>query len=206
MLQEVLSHGSLALMFVVLLAGGFGVPFPEDIVLLTAGALSHRGVIRWEAALAVCASGVIAGDLILFSTAKRLGSAAVDRPMFRRLLTEKRRARITALFAKHGGKVVLFARNVAGLRAPTFVLAGMDGMPAARFLFWDALGLCVSAPLSFGLGYVFSNQLDEIRAGIVHVEHVVVLALVSAIVAHALAVVVRRAWAARESRRRTTKR
>jgi membrane protein DedA with SNARE-associated domain len=191
-MSAILSHGSLALMFVLLVAGGLGLPFPEDVVLLSAGALSHRHVVWLPYAALVCASGVLTGDYLLFSTAKRLGPRALDRPLFRRLLSVERRAQVERMFAQHGGKVVFVARHVAGLRAPTFALAGIHGMPTARFLFWDALGLCISAPAFIGLGYLFSDHLDELRRGLARAEHLIVGALVIAVVCYSAVVMMRR--------------
>lgn len=96
-LDAFLAHGSLALFFVALFATGFGFPVPEDVVLLSAGALAHRGIVPLLPAVIVCMAGVLAGDVALFTTAKRLGPAALDRPFFRRVLPPARREKLDAL-------------------------------------------------------------------------------------------------------------
>jgi membrane protein DedA with SNARE-associated domain len=171
MLDLFLRHGSLAVFFLALVAGGLGIPIPEDAVLLAAGALTHRGVVPIETAIPVCMLGVLAGDTILFTTAKRLGPAALERPFLKRLVTPARRARAEAFVEKRGGVAVFVARHVAGLRAPVFAVAAMHGMPLRKFLLWDALGLCISAPAVFALGWWSSAHVDLARRGIAHVEH-----------------------------------
>jgi membrane protein DedA with SNARE-associated domain len=64
-------------------------------------------------------------------------------------------------------------------------------MSTARFIAWDVLGLCITAPLYLGLGYAFSKHLDDIRAGVVRIEHVGVFALVAAVAVYGTVVVVR---------------
>ncbi len=56
-------------MFAVLVLAGFRLPFPEDVVLLSAGALAHRHVVSIEAAAFVCFSGVLVGDLVIYGVA-----------------------------------------------------------------------------------------------------------------------------------------
>src|SRR5690606_109372 len=117
---DLLLHGSLILIFLWLLVGGMGVPVPEDIAVLSIGVLIHRGAVDPVLALAVGFVGVLGGDAILFQAARRLGPRALDRPLFQHVLPPARRARIEDLFRRHGGRLVFFARHVAGFRASVF--------------------------------------------------------------------------------------
>jgi membrane protein DedA with SNARE-associated domain len=197
MLDLLLAHGSLLLLFTALVVAGFGVPVPEDLVLLAAGALAHRGVLPLAAALPVCMVGVIAGDVILFTTARRLGPAALDKPLFKRLLPPERRARVEALFERRGALVVLLARHLAALRAPVFAMAGIQGMALPRFVLWDALGLCVSAPLVMALGWWSSAHVDLARRGLARAEHWGLLAVAAGFAGYAI----HAAWRQRGVRR-----
>jgi len=200
MLAWLLVHGSLALLFALLVAGGLGVPFPEDLVLLTAGVLVHRGVVPLPYALALCMFGVLLGDFLLFNTARRLGPAALDRPMFGRLLPPQRRRRIADVLKRHGSLIIFVARHLAGLRAPVFAMAGMHGMSPLRFIVVDALALCISAPLVVGLGYLFSQNIELARRGMASVEHFIVIAAVLILLGYLLVITWRR-WRNRRGRR-----
>jgi membrane protein DedA with SNARE-associated domain len=171
MTTALLSTSSLALVVAWLLIGSIGAPLPEDPALLATGALLFHGVVAPEVAIPIVFASVLAGDTILFSIARRLGPSALSRPMFRRLIPPHRRERIERAFRRHGGKLVFFARHVAGLRSATFALAGINRMPLRRFLFWDALAACISLPVVVGLGYVFALHLDRVRRGIATAEH-----------------------------------
>ena len=188
-----LAHASLGLLFGGLVMTGLGVPLPEDILLLLAGSLSHRSSLSPLLVVPVCMLGVLLGDLLLFTSARRLGESALERPLFRRLLPPEVRQRVEALMSKRGPVIIFVARHIAGLRAPVFALAGMHRMPLGRFLLWDALGMLISVPVTVSLGYFFSQHLDRVRAGMASVEHWVLGGVVLALIAYALTVGVRRA-------------
>ena len=74
-----LSHGFIVLIVVALVVAGLGLPIPEDIMLLAAGVLVHRGEVTYVEALLACAVGVFIGDTTIFLLARRLGPAALER-------------------------------------------------------------------------------------------------------------------------------
>ena len=135
-LVALLSQASLGVIVLALVLVGVGLPIPEEILLLGAGALSRNGPIPGPWVIGSCSVGIMAGDVLLFISARRLGTAAFEKPLFRRLLPESRRAKLERMFAGHGSVLVFVARHLAGLRAPVFALAGINGMPLKRFLLW----------------------------------------------------------------------
>jgi membrane protein DedA with SNARE-associated domain len=170
-----LLQGSILLVFLWLVAGGIGLPIPEDVAVISAGVLAHRGVLPWEIVLPIVIAGVLIGDSLLFFLARRLGPKAFERPFIAKLVTPARRARFDDLYRRHGGRLVFLARHVAGLRGAVFALAGINGMAPRRFLFWDALAACISVPLTFALGYFASSHLDRVRHGMARAEHWILL-------------------------------
>lgn len=180
-----LTHGSYALLYAALVLAGFGIPIPEELVVLSGGVLAHRRVTELPLTLGVIFLGLLSGDMVLFSIARRLGPAALERPGLARLLTPARRARIEAMFRRYGGAVVVAGRHLPGLRPAIIAMAGANGMHPLRFLAWDALGASLSCPLVFGLGYLFSDRLDLVRRDLARVEHVLLLLGVLGFAAHA---------------------
>lgn len=160
-----------------LLFGGLGLPLPEDVAVLSAGVLVHRGAVAWWIALPLVLAAVLAGDSILFLLARRLGPKALERPLFRRLLPPARHEHLEDLYRRYGGRLVFFARHVAGLRGAVFALAGMNRMKMRRFLAWDALAAVIGIPLTMAVGYFGSAHVDRVRAGVDRAEHWVALAL-----------------------------
>lgn len=182
-LSVLLSHGSIALVVLALIVAGLGLPIPEDIMLLAAGVLVHRGEVSYAGALGACAVGVMVGDTMIFTLARRLGPSALDRRPLNLLVTPSRRERIEHMFARYGNVIVFMARHMAGLRAPTFAMAGMHNMSLTKFWLWDGLGLCVSAPVVIGIGYWLAENLDAARAYLKNFESVVLGVLALAVVA-----------------------
>lgn len=176
--QEFLESGSYLAFLLALVGGGLGVPIPEDLVLLTAGALSKRGITRWWIAAPICYVGVLLGDSALYLAARKLGNAALETRRFRKLLPPHRRARLERLFERRGALVIFVGRHIPGVRAPTFALAGIHRYPYGKFLLWDALALCISGPLVFLLGYLFAGQLSQVKAKLSEVKHILFVAAV----------------------------
>jgi membrane protein DedA with SNARE-associated domain len=150
--------------FGILVACGVGVPFPEDVSLIFGGYLVFRGSANLPLMVATGFLGILAGDSIIYWAGRRLGDRArTDHGRFlRRLLTPERRARVEALFARHGEKIVMAARFMPGVRAVTFFTAGSAGMPYARFICFDGLAALASAPAFVFLGFRFGRQLQHV--------------------------------------------
>jgi membrane protein DedA with SNARE-associated domain len=184
MTADLLAHGSLLLAFAWLVVGGIGLPVPEDAALLSLGVLVFHGAVAPVVALAIALIGVLAGDVGLFLLARRLGTAAYERPMLRRFLTPARRVKFEAAYRRHGGRIVFMARQLVGIRAATFALAGIHGMPLRKFIAWDALAACLSVPLVLGLGYVGALHIDRVQRGIGTFEHYAFLVLAAVVLGY----------------------
>ena len=86
------------------------------------------------------------------------------------------------MFVRYGNTIVFMARHMAGLRAPTFAIAGMHGMSLSRFWLWDGLGLCVSAPVVIGIGWWLADNLERAKDYLHRFETVILSAILLAIV------------------------
>ena len=100
------------------------------------------------------------------------------------------------MFTRYGNVIVFMARHMAGLRAPTFAMAGMHNMPISKFWLWDGLGLCVSAPVVIGIGYWLADNLDRAKSLLERFEFVII---VGALLAAAVGFVVWRKVAAHQA-------
>jgi membrane protein DedA with SNARE-associated domain len=178
-----LSHGSIYWVVAFLVVAGVGVPIPEDIMLLAAGVLVQQGKVGYAEALLWCALGVFIGDTGIFLLARKLGPAALERRPLKWIITPERKEKIEGMFVRYGNTIVFMARHMAGLRAPTFAIAGMHGMSLSRFWLWDGLGLCVSAPVVIGIGWWLADNLDRARHYLHRFETGIMLAILVAIIA-----------------------
>lgn len=179
---DLLSKGSLFIVFAALVGAGMGLPISEDAVVLGTGALSEQGVFVTPLALLVCYAGVLLGDFIIFSVGRRLGPAAFERKFFQKILPEERRQRAEAMFASRGAVAVFISRFLVGFRIPAFATAGILQMSPAKFLLCDGLALAISAPAVFSLGYLFSNQLPYIQEQLGQAQGYVALGALTAVI------------------------
>jgi hypothetical protein len=68
-------------------------------------------------------------------------------------LTEERLDRGESFFNRHGGKIIVAARFIEGLRQANGIIAGISGMRWRRFLVFNALGAALWVGTWVSLGY-----------------------------------------------------
>ena len=163
MVLSILSRFTYLGLFALLIAAGLGIPFPEDITLMTGGYLARQGVTSLWPTLAVGYVGVVIGDLLIFRVGRRLKQGVYTHPRLGKLLTPKRRQWIEEHFRKRGILTVVIARHAAGLRAPTFLIAGTSDMPTWKFVLADAFSSIITVPAVTYLGYLFADNLEKAR-------------------------------------------
>jgi len=182
-LVAILSSHSLAagfgFLFVALLLCGFGVPIPEDIFLVTGGVLARLAAPREHYSfvsmlsdpgllgmMAVGLAGILAGDSVIFWAGRRLGKRVAEFRLLRHMAPPEKLARVEKLLRKRGPVVVMIARFLPGLRAPTFFTVGHSRVPYRTFMMYDGLAALVSAPLWVGIGFRFGRHIERAaRAG-----------------------------------------
>ena len=161
--QTLITHFGYAAVFLLLLGGGLGLPFPEEVTQLTAGFLAHQGTFDFWPALAVSWTGILAGDYLLFRLGRRHGVRVLASRRLQRVFTPERRRWVERHFANHDFLTIVVARHASGLRLPVFATAGAMGVPTSTFLLADGLSALVSVPIVVSLGYLFASQLDAVR-------------------------------------------
>ena len=174
--QEFLETFTYLGIFAVLLLGSLGVPIPEEIPIIAAAVLSYEDLVRWWLALPVCLLGVLSGDMVLYWVGRQWGEQVLDWRLVRLVLSPAREQWLNAAFRRHALKTVATARHVMGLRAAAFLTAGSARVPFWKFLVADVGAALVSVPLTFGVGYFFTDQLKAIMAGVHRAERWLALA------------------------------
>jgi membrane protein DedA with SNARE-associated domain len=174
---------SYILMFVLLLACGFGFPMPEDIVLVTGGILSSRGITDFWWTNLICMAGVLIGDLTVFTIGRRIGPSVKNTWIFRRLVSEKMDRRVDEVFSRWGDRVVFIGRFTPGLRTPIFLTAGVYRISYWKFLSLDGTAALISVPVWIWLGDVFGNNLEALHAKMKQFQFGVIVTIVVAVIA-----------------------
>lgn len=160
--EFVTTWGYLALL-VLLLLTGIGSPIPEDLLLLTAGYLVFVEAIAWPLTLPICLVGVVGSDVVLYAAGRHL-TWHPHKELEERVLSPARLERATRWFARLGPAAVFGARLVPGTRAVVFVSAGLQGLPASRFLLYDIGGALIWVPLLLFVGYRLGDRVGNLDA------------------------------------------
>jgi len=140
-----------------------GVPFPGETTLIATAiyaGTTHK--LSIYLVVAAAAAGAIIGDNIGYWIGRELGLHVLRRYGRYIRLTEPRLKLGRYLFARHGGKVVFFARFVSVLRTFAALLAGANQMDWKRFLVFNAAGGIVWASVYGFAAYYLGDSLDQI--------------------------------------------
>ncbi len=176
-LADFLHDYSHAGVFFALLATGLGVPIPEDIILVTAGVISakHDSLIVMNL---IGMSGVLGGDLIIYGLGYHYGNRILRHRLFSRLVKPARIRKARAYYRKYGYWAIFVSRFLAGLRATSFLLAGLSHVPPRVFLLADGAAALLSVPLLITLGHYFSNDIQALLGRIKEVQLDLMMGLV----------------------------
>jgi membrane protein DedA with SNARE-associated domain len=176
-------------LFGLLFACGLGLPLPEDIPLLVAGALIGRGSMHWVHAGILAWCGIIGGDCVLYSFGRRFGLNITRVPVIGTHVTKERILRAEHLFERWGIWVVAVGRLFAGIRGAMVIAAGTIRFNFIKFLIADGLAAVVSGGLFMFLGYEFGHNLKEIQEKI-HKDSRIVFLVVAVLVIGVIAWVI----------------
>jgi membrane protein DedA with SNARE-associated domain len=206
-----LHFGQVAI-FAVLLLCGFGLPLPEDIVLVTGGVLAwlargrpvHSVAAMFRdprllSTILVGLAGIVAGDSIIFVAGRRFGHRVADFRPLRSIVTPAKLERVEKGLRRRGNVLVLLARFLPGLRAPTFFVVGHARLPYWEFLLFDGAAALISAPLWVCLGFWFGSDIQAAAKAAGRFSHFIAAAALAVVVA----VVVRWRWRRAAERRGT---
>jgi membrane protein DedA with SNARE-associated domain len=188
-----------AFVFVALLLCGFGLPMPEDIILVTGGVLAWlasplevatlRSMLHDEGLLGmvlVGLAGILAGDSVIFFAGRRFGVRVADFKPLRRVITPEKLEKVEKLMRRRGNLVVVLARYVPGIRAPTYFTAGHARLPYWEFLLFDGVAALVSAPLWVCLGFYFGSNIEAATRQAQRFGHYILAAMAVVILVLAL--------------------
>ena len=161
-LEPALNHyGYLAVVGLILIED-FGVPVPGETILVLAAVYAGTGRfnIALVALLGFC--GALIGDNIGFAIGHFGGRPLVERYGRYIFLTPERFDKATAFFERHGGKIIIAARFIEGLRQANGIIAGTSGMHWARFVVYNAIGAALWVATWTCIGYFSGSHIDTI--------------------------------------------
>src|SRR6266511_2282545 len=159
-LEFLVRHGA-AVLFAAVFVEQMGVPLPAAPWLLAAGALCGTGKMNWAVALGAATFGSAVADLIWFYLG-RFGGHRVLNILCRISLEPDSCVRRTQdLFTRYGMRGVVAAKFIPGLSTLAPPLAGISGVGAPRFIFFDGLGSLLYAGCFIVVGVLVSHQWEQ---------------------------------------------
>lgn len=139
----------------------FGLPVPGETTLIAAaffaGVNGHLNIIL--VAIVAFIAAVI-GDNIGFAIGHFGGHPLVERFGKYIFLTPPRIAKAEAFFNRHGGKIIIIARFVEGLRQANGIIAGLSEMRWHKFLFFNMIGAALWVALWSAIGYFGGSHIE----------------------------------------------
>ena len=169
-------------LFILLILGGIGFPFPEDATLLLSGILTANAVIQPLPAFWVVYSGLLITDFFLYSAGRKYGRRLVEHRRFQRILSPDQFSKLEEKFEKWGTYVIFFGRHVLGFRAQIFLVAGVMRMSVIKFLMVDAISALFTIGLWGGVGYLGGNSIQILKNDIMRIEHIAIVVFLISLV------------------------
>jgi membrane protein DedA with SNARE-associated domain len=142
----------------------FGVPVPGETVLIVGAVYASTGRLNIWLVIILGFLAALLGDNLGFALGHFGGRRLVERFGRYVLLTPARLDRATAFFDRRGGRIIIVARFIEGLRQANGIIAGTSGMRWTRFLVFNALGAALWVGVWSSVGYFSGRHIDTIYA------------------------------------------
>lgn len=178
-------HGTLIL-FVVVLAEQIGLPLPAVPFLIAAGALVGTGQMSLSLAVVAAVFAALLGDQVWFELGRRRGRQVLN--WLCRISFEPTSCvrRTEDLYARHGVRSLVVAKFVPGLSTIAPPLAGIMGLSVPQYLLYNGLGTLLWVGSGIGLGYLFTDQLEQALSMTAHWGLTVGLILLVSVTSYAI--------------------
>ncbi|HEX6519112.1 MAG TPA: DedA family protein [Streptosporangiaceae bacterium] len=187
-----LNHYGLWAILLLVLLEDFGIPVPGETVMIAGAIYAGHGQLNVVAVGVVAFVAAVLGDNIGFTIGHFGGRELALRWGKYVFLTEERLDKAESFFDRHGGKIIVIARFIEGLRQANGIIAGITGMHWRRFLAFNALGAALWVGIWVSLGYLAGNHIGTIYHYITSYSYYVLIAAAVALVAYIIWRVLRR--------------
>jgi membrane protein DedA with SNARE-associated domain/rhodanese-related sulfurtransferase len=160
-------HGAVVL-FVVVFMEQIGIPIPALLFLIAAGASVGNGQMALGVAIGSAVLAALLGDQLWYELGRHRGRRVLN--WLCRISLEPTACvrRTEEFFTRHGVHSLVVAKFIPGLSTIAPPLAGVVGVRLPRYLLYNGLGTILWVGSGIGLGYVFSDQLEQAASVAAH--------------------------------------
>jgi membrane protein DedA with SNARE-associated domain len=178
-----LEHYGLWAIALFVLIEDFGIPVPGETVLIAGAVFAGSGRLNIVAVGVVGFLAAVTGDNIGYAIGRFGGRALVERWGRYVFLTKERLDKAERFFGRHGGKIIVVARFIEGLRQANGIIAGISGMRWLKFLACNALGAALWVGTWVSVGYFAGQHITAIYNAITNYSLYAAIAAVVVIAA-----------------------
>jgi membrane protein DedA with SNARE-associated domain len=182
-LEPVLNHYGYLAVAALVLVEDFGIPVPGETILIAASLYAGAGRLNVVLVGVIATLAAITGDNIGFAIGHFGGRALALRYGKYIFLTAERLDKAEYFFERHGGKIIVAARFIEGLRQANGIVAGITGMHWKKFVVFNTLGAALWVGVWVTLGYLAGNHIITIYDQITRYSLYLLIVLVVAVVA-----------------------
>ena len=162
----VLERYGLVILPALMVAEQFGIPLPAVPALLGFGALAAHGHGSIPLMLGMLALVALTVDFGWYEVGRRRGIRILAGLCRLSLEPDSCVRKAQAVFARYGARAMLVAKFVPGLTTILPPLAGIFAIGRVRFALYELAGTLLWAGVWIGTGYMFSDAVARIAAGV----------------------------------------
>lgn len=185
-LSFICEHAEFAhyIFFAMLMLAGLNVPLSEDLILLSAGAITATCVPEnYLTMLTWLFLGCWISAWEAYAIGRYLGPKLYEIKWFSHILTRGRIERLHHYYEKFGIFTFILGRFIpGGVRNTLFMTAGLGKMHFGKFIFRDGIACLISTNVLFYLGFLFGENYSVIVDYFTTYTHVFLALLASTII------------------------
>lgn len=180
-----MQYGAMVL-FAVVFIEQIGLPLPAIPVLIAAGVLAGTGHMNLWTTIGITVGAALLADWIWYELGRQRGRRVLGWLCRIALEPDSCVRRTEEFFVQHGPHSLVLAKFIPGLSTIAPPLAGIVGLRLPVFLLYDGLGAVIWAGSSVGLGYFFSDRIEQALAYGNHLVPVTGIAALGMLAAYVL--------------------
>lgn len=152
-------YGYIAVFFGIFIED-FGLPVPGETILIAAALSSALGEMNIWILVPIAMLAAIAGDSIGYVIGYFGGTKLIEKYGKYTFLTSSRFQKLQNYFCSKGGKIIIIARFIEGLRQFNGIIAGSSKMLYWKFLIYNSIGAVLWVGFWSFVAYFFGNHID----------------------------------------------
>lgn len=145
-----------------LLIESIGIPLPGETTLVAAALFAGIGQLNIFLVILVGIAAAVIGDNIAFAVGNYGGRQVVDKYGKYIFMPKDRYQKFEDFFNRNGGKVVVIARFIDGLRQLNGLIAGTSNMKWPKFLTFNFIGATIWVLVWTIIGYFGGNHIQTV--------------------------------------------